>query len=177
MLCTPNFTLRPYVTGDAADLVSAVRESMSSLKPWMPWASDQFSIDDARAWIEVCEQGWAERSRFEFGMFDRVSGRFVGGCGLNGLNPANGFCNLGYWVRQSFQRQGAASEAIVALSRFAWTELSLQRVEIVVGVGNVASLGVARKAGALEEGIARKRLKLGQHWVDAHMLSIIAPEA
>jgi hypothetical protein len=33
----------------------------------------------------------------------------------------------------------------------------------------------AHKAGAVEEGIARKRIRLGQGWVDAHMLSLVAP--
>lgn len=30
----------------------------------------------------------------------------VGGCGLNQFNDVNGFCNLGYWVRQSWQPRG-----------------------------------------------------------------------
>jgi RimJ/RimL family protein N-acetyltransferase len=51
----------------------------------------------------------------------------------------------------------------------------VQRLEIVVAIGNDASLNAARKAGAFDEGIARKRLKLGQQWVDAHMLSLVKP--
>jgi len=175
MLFSGDFLLRPYAPGDAPALVDAVRESAAMLAQWMPWASAQFLADDALAWIARCKAGWTDRTGFEFGIFDRESGGLVGGCGLNQMNRLHGFCNLGYWVRQSRQRRGAASAAIGALTRFAWTELALQRLEIVVGVGNVASLHAARKAGAFEEGIARKRLKLGQGWIDAHMLSIVAP--
>ena len=78
-------------------------------------------------------------------------------------------------MRQSWQRKGAASAAIRALTEYAWTELDVQRLEIVVAVGNDASLNAARKAGAVDEGIARKRLKLGRQWVDAHMLSLVKP--
>ena len=109
--------------------------------------------------------------------FDAATGVFAGGCGLNQLNPLHGYCNLGYWVRASQQRRGAAMQAIQTLSRFGFEELKLGRIEIAVAVGNVASLGAARKAGALEEGIARNRLRLGERFVDAHVLSLIAPRS
>jgi ribosomal-protein-serine acetyltransferase len=175
MLFSTDFVLRPYVPGDAPALVAAIVESTPTLAPWMPWATAQFSMSDALAWIASCEKGLADATCFEFAMVDRASGAFVGGCGLNQINPLHGFCNLGYWVRQSWQRKGAASAAIRALTEYAWTELDMQRLEIVVAVGNDASLNAARKAGAVDEGIARKRLKLGLQWVDAHMLSFVKP--
>ena len=139
----------------------------------MAWAHERYSIAEALSWIGFCQQGWESRSSFEFGIFDAASGVLVGGCGLNQFNLAHGFCNLGYWVRQSFQRRGAATEAVGALSDFGFAELPLGRIEITVGVGNAASLGAARKAGAIEEGIARNRLKVGARSIDAHVLSLV----
>lgn len=175
LLHSPHFSFRPLVASDAPVMADAVRESASTVGLWLPWAHEHYAIADASTWIERCQHGWRERSSFEFGIFERASGRYIGGCGLNQLNYPNGFCNLGYWVRQSARRQGAATEAIGALSDFAFAALPFARIEIVVGVGNTASLGAARKAGAVEEGIARRRLKLGQRQIDAHMLSIVAP--
>ena len=85
----------------------------------------------------------------------------------------HGYCNLGYWVRQSFQRRGAATDAVRSLSEFGFAELALGRIEIAVGVGNTGSLGAALKAGAVEEGVARNRLRIGERFIDAHMLSLI----
>lgn len=175
MLRSADFVFRPFVPGDAPAFVEAVVESVATLSPWMPWARADYSRADALAWIGHCRQGWQERSSFEFGIFDAQSGALVGGCGLNQVNRLHEFCNLGYWIRQCAQRRGAATQAVRTLSRYAFDELKLDRVEIVVGVGNAASLGVARKAGAVEEGMARKRLKLGERSVDAHMLALIAP--
>ncbi|WP_426107550.1 GNAT family N-acetyltransferase [Massilia sp. TSP1-1-2] len=175
MLRSANFVFRPLAPADAPSFVDAVRESVASLGPWMPWAHAQYSTTEALSWIDWCQQGWDERSNFEFGIFDGVSGAFVGGCGLNQFNQVHGYSNLGYWVRQSNQRRGAATEAIGALSDFAFLQLPLGRVEIVVGVGNTPSLGAARKAGAVEEGVARNRLKLRDIFIDAHMLSLVAP--
>lgn len=175
MLSSTNFTFRPFLPTDAPDFVEAVVESSSTLAMWMPWANAHYSLNDARLWIDQCQQGWNDRSGFEFGIFDAESGAFVGGCGLNQLNQLHKYCNLGYWVRQSRHRHGAATQAVRALSSFAFNELKLGRVEIVVGVGNTASLGAARKAGATEEGVARNRLRLGDRSIDAHMLALLPP--
>lgn len=175
MLRSTDFQFRPFTFDDVPDFAAAVRESTSTLPAWMPWASAHYSEADAHAWIEQCRQGWEERRVFEFGIFDMASGAFVGGCGLNQFNHQHQFCNLGYWVRESFQRRGAATQAVGALSRFAFDELKLGRVEIVIGRGNTASLGAARKAGALEEGVARNRLKLGERFIDAHVLAVVPP--
>ncbi len=175
MLRSANFVFRPFVPDDAPAFVDAVLESTATLAPWMPWAHEQYAMAEALGWIGWCQQGWEERASFEFGIFDAASGRFVGGCGLNQFNHLHGYCNLGYWVRQSFQRRGAATEAIRALSGFAFTELPVGRLEIAVGVGNTASLSAARKAGAVEEGIARQRLKLRERFIDAHILSLVPP--
>jgi ribosomal-protein-serine acetyltransferase len=150
MLVSTDFVLRPYVPGDAPALVAAIVESTPTLAPWMPWATAQFSMSDALAWIASCEKGLADATCFEFAIFDRTSGVFVGGCGLNQINGLHGFCNLSYWVRQSWQRKGAASAAIRALTDYAWTELDVQRLEIVVAVGNDArrSTKASRASGS-----------------------------
>lgn len=174
-LRSANFLFRPLVADDAPEFVEAVLESVATVAPWMPWAHAEYSMAEALAWIDFCQQGWEARSSYEFGMFDAASGRFAGGCGLNQFNPLHGFCNLGYWVRQSQQGRGAATEAIGALSAFGFRELALGRIEIAVGVGNRPSLGAARKAGAFEECVARNRIRIGARHIDAHMLSLLPP--
>jgi ribosomal-protein-serine acetyltransferase len=91
----------------------------------MPWAHERYTIAEAQDWIALCQQWCEERSNFEFGIFDGASGAFVGGCGLNKFDRMHGYCNLGYWVRQSCQRRGAATEAIRCLSTFGFAGLSL----------------------------------------------------
>jgi len=170
-LYNAGFVLRPYLAGDAPTFAAAVRESMATLGPWMPWASAGFDEVQALAWFAACEAGRADGSSHEFGIFR--DGGFVGGAGLNQLNPTHALCNLGYWVRTSAQRQGAAAAAVVALAHHAFRELKQSRVEIVVAEGNDASLGVARKAGAVHECLARNRLVLHGVPVAAHVFSLV----
>ena len=164
------FLLRPLVPDDAPAMAAAVRESMASLALWMPWAHDDYDDAAALAWIAFCDAARADATAYEFGIF-RGDGRdYVGAAGLNQFNRLHGFCNLGYWVRD------AARAAIRALTRFAFEHLGQSRIEIIVADGNLASLGVARKAGAVHECLARNRLNLHGRPVAAHVLSLV-PDA
>lgn len=180
-LRSTTFLLRPLTPADAPAMAAAVRESGASVGKWMSWAHADYSEAEALDWVAFCEASRADDSAHEFGIF-RSDGlgaslglgpSFVGVAGLNQFNRVNGFCNLGYWVRASAQRQGAALAAIGLLADYAFDRLAQTRVEIVVAAGNAPSLAAARKAGAVYECLARNRLRLHGKAVDAHLLSLL----
>ena len=173
ILTSGRYILRPFTEADTFAFVEAVLESGNTVGRWMTWAHEGYRPADAAAWFAHCAEERASGASHEFGIFDAASGTFVGGCGLNQFNTVNGFCNLGYWVRQSWQRRGAALAAVDALSSFAFTELGQGRVEIVVAEGNLPSLGVAETAGATRECLARNRLKLHGRFTDAYVCSLV----
>lgn len=165
--------LRPFADTDADAFVAAARESAASVGPWLPWCTDDYAHPQALDWFASCRASREAGSAFEFGIFCQHSGVLLGGAGLNDIRPQHRLCNLGYWVRQSRQRQGIAGRVVQALAAHAFDPLGLQRVEIVVAVGNQPSEAVAVRAGAQREGIARNRLFLhGRVW-SAHMFSLV----
>jgi ribosomal-protein-serine acetyltransferase len=170
MIPAGSFILRPYQLADASALSAGVRESGATVGRWMSWAKPDFSEYDAVCWFEQCNQARAAGKAHEFGIFD-ADGRFVGGCGLNECSAANKMCNLGYWVRQSRQREGAAIAAVAALRDFGFGQLGFARIEIVVAEGNVASIRVAEKAGAQHECVAQCRLQVHGRPMSAHIFS------
>jgi RimJ/RimL family protein N-acetyltransferase len=165
--------LRPFEEADAAAFAAAVRESAVGMQRWMPWSSADYSADQALQWFQACRDGWAAGSACEYGIFEQDTAAFVGGAGLNKIQHDPRFCNLGYWVRQSCRGQGVAPRVVRALAAQAFGPLGLQRVEIVVAVGNLASERVAEKAGAFREGVARNRLVIDGRPADAHMFSLV----
>ena len=82
-------------------------------------------------------------------------------------------CNLGYWVRSDRCRLGAASQAAQLIWQFGIETVGLNRLEIVVAVGNDPSRGVAEKVGAAYEGVQRRRLMVGAAIHDAHMFACL----
>ncbi len=166
-------SLRPFQMSDTDELAEAVRESIPELKPWMSWCHDDYSEDDTRNWIKSLPSGWADGTQFNFAITDIQDGRLLGGCGLNHINPTYRFANLGYWVRTSRTGEGIASRAVRLIASFAFEQVKLVRVEIVVAVENYPSLRVAGKVGARREGVLRNRMLVGENIYDGVMHSLI----
>lgn len=177
LLRSPQAFLRPLEPDEAGTLCEAVIESLDTVGLWMSWASPAYSPADARTWIANGSQERQAGLSHEFGIFSAADDRLVGVAGLNQFNTLNGFCNLGYWVRRSAQRQGFALAAVGLLRDYALRELQLNRLEIVVAEGNRPSAALAERAGACFEGIARSRLKLHGKPVDARMYAFVADGA
>ena len=163
--------LRPFRLDDTAQLYCAVKESLNELKPWMSWASDSYNELSAREYITIARARWEEGTFYAFAM--TRGEEILGACTLSSLHPIYHFCNLGYWVRTSFHGQGLAGRAAKLAARFAFENLGIIRVEIVIALKNQASLRVAEKIGAHEEGILLNRMVIGKSIYDAHMYSLL----
>lgn len=165
--------LRPFRMGDAQETFDAVRESLHELKPWMSWASDDYSLNDAREFIRITRGRWQEGTLFAFAITDAKSGIVLGGCSLSHIHPVYHLCNLGYWVRSSRRGEGTACRATRIAARYAFEKVGIVRVEIVIAPENKASLRVAEKVEAHYEGLLRNRMVVGSEVYDAHMYSLI----
>ncbi|MEO8809808.1 MAG: GNAT family protein [Rhodanobacter sp.] len=168
--------LRPWRSDDAAALVEAVRESIETVGRWLPWCHAGYGIEEAATWIAHCRSGWQAGDHFALAIFDATSGRLLGGAGLSQLVAVHRHANLGYWIRQSGQRQGAATDAAQLVARFGFERLGLLRIEIVVLPENRASRATAEKIGARFESIARHRLLLPDGARDAAVYGLIAQD-
>lgn len=165
--------LRPFRLEDATQLYQAVRESLPELKPWMSWAHDGYSLQESKEFIRITRARWDERTLFAFAMIDAANGSVLGGCSLSHLHPVYHLCNLGYWVRTSRRGDGIAGRATKLAARFAFEQIGLIRVEIVMAADNRASRRVAEKVGAHYEGMLRNRMVVGRSIFDAHMYSLV----
>lgn len=168
--------VRPYRVEDAEALYEAARESVAEISPWLPWCHPGYSIDEARAFMLSREDEWAGEGEYSFGVFDKETLAFFGGVGLNQFSRTHQMANLGYWIRTSATRRGAASGAARLVAQFGFRELGLQRIEIVAALDNFASQRVAEKTGARREGVLRKRLLIHTQSQDAVLFSLVAED-
>ena len=164
--------IRPLHAGDIQPMFEAVRESIKEVSAWMPWCHSAYSIEEASAFVLSREEAWKNEAEYGFGVFDVATLGYLGGVGLNFINRVHQCANLGYWVRTSSSRRGVASSAARLAARFGFEELGLQRIEIFAAVGNHPSQRAAEKAGAVREGILRKRLLINGQPQDAVLYSL-----
>jgi RimJ/RimL family protein N-acetyltransferase len=164
--------IRPYRMNDASFIWEAARESMADLQPWMPWCHPGYAIEETRSWLATQVHAFQQRTTFEFAITSQA-GTYLGGCGLNQIDPLNQRANLGYWVRSSATGRGVATEAVKLAREWGFAETGLVRLEVLVAVGNLASRRVAEKAGAVYEGTLRSRLLVQGTRHDAAMYAFI----
>ncbi len=166
-------TLKPYKLQYLDQLHESVIESMTELSAWMSWAHPDYSKDETREWLKSRPEQWKLGTSYDFAILDASYGSFLGGCGLNHIHEGDNFANLGYWVRTSRTRKGAATAAARLTAGFGFDRVKLTRAEIVVAEGNKASLRVAVKAGAIWEAVLRNRMKVRETVLDGVMFSLI----
>ncbi|OGO30443.1 MAG: hypothetical protein A2Z29_05260 [Chloroflexi bacterium RBG_16_56_11] len=165
--------MRPYRLSDAESVYAAIRESLPELTPWLPFAHAEYSMKETREWLKRRSGDWDTGMAYDFAILDTGNGNFLGGCGLNRIDYENRRANLGYWVRTGRAGQGVATTATLMLAGFGFRELSLNRVEILVAMGNRRSQRVADKVGAKREGVLRNRLVVRGKVHDGVMFSLI----
>lgn len=157
-LLADGLCIRPFADQDIAEFVTAVRESVATAGAWMPWCVSDYSPADAKSWFDQCSANLSAGHAYDVGIFSADGRTFYGGIAINQINREHKFGNIGYWVRQSRQRQGIALRAVRVIAAFGFNFLKLTRLEIVAPEDNIASRGVAERAGAAFECVARNRL-------------------
>lgn len=163
--------VRRYEEADVAALFEAATESVTEVGPWLPWCHAGYARDEAETWVKRQIERWNEAAEYQFAILS-PSGRYLGGCGINDVNVDHRYANLGYWVRSSECGTGVAPAAVRAVRDWAFANTNLERLEIVVAIGNTKSERVAEKAGAVREGTLRARLYLDGRPHDVSMFSI-----
>jgi RimJ/RimL family protein N-acetyltransferase len=166
-------TVRTFRDDDVEPLLEAVRESIAEVHPWLPWCHPGYARSDSERWVRSRPAAWARLEELSFVITETRSGRFLGGCGLNQLQTLHRMANLGYWLRTGAAGRGHTTRAVRLVARWGFEVVGLQRIEIVADVDNRASQRVAEKAGALREGVLRRRLFLHRTTRDAILFSLI----
>jgi ribosomal-protein-serine acetyltransferase len=177
MLTDGTITLRPITIDDADALYEAASSSIPEMHPWMPWCHPEYTRAESRSWITWQEEQWRNGIEYAFAIVESASGRYLGGVGINQISRMHRFANLGYWVRSDATGRGIATRATALTALYGFTELGLNRIEILASIENLASQRVAERSGAQREGVLRRRLWLHGRAHDAVMYSLVREEA
>jgi RimJ/RimL family protein N-acetyltransferase len=150
--------IRSYEPRDAPLLKEAIDSSLDHLREFMPWSHrEPQTVEQKLELMKAFRSEFDTNENFTYGIFRSDEGELLGSAGLHPRAGPRGF-DIGYWIRESATRQGIATETAGALARIGLEVCAADRVEIHVDPRNVASLGVPRKLGFLEEATLRRRL-------------------
>lgn len=162
---TERLTLRLPEHGDFREWATLRAASRDFLTPWEPeWKPGHLSRASFTHRVQWARR--AARADEAYSLFlIRHDGCLVGAITLDNIRrgPAQQG-TLGYWIGQSFARQGYMREAITALRHYAFTVLDLSRLEAACLPENTPSRGVLERAGFKYEGVAQAYLQINGRW-------------
>ena len=146
MLSTARLLLRPFTLADVPKVHAMGDED--GIRRWIPdqvYRDQQHAELVVRALIAHTDNQPDPRARpYVLGIEHKESADLIGHVGLS---SARGSVEIGYAIEQSRHGHGYATEAVIAISRWATVELSLPEVLGIVEADNVSSCRVLEKAG------------------------------
>jgi ribosomal-protein-alanine N-acetyltransferase len=100
------------------------------------------SMETHLTWFE---KYLGDATRFDFMIFEKATGRKIGTVGLQNLSGKS--ADISYLVDTPSQGRGFGTEAIRAISAYAFEHFKLRKLDAVILTGNSASRKAAERAG------------------------------
>ena len=154
---TDRLLLRPPTVGDGTRIAEAVAESYDALHPWFHAGMGDREREGSPVWQEMIAvrflAQFLARERLPFYAFAQDTL-----CAFVELQPdwRAGRHRLSYWVRSSMTGRGIGTEAVGAITRYAFDALDARMVTVGHAEGNAGSAALIAQLGF--EPIARQPL-------------------
>lgn len=174
---TPRLLIRPAMPGDGAELHAAVSETWAELHRWMPWAKKPDSPEEKEMGVRRAYGAFLAGEDFRMVAIERETGLMAVFTGLHRFDWNIRRMEVGYWARRKFHGQGLVTEAVNALTRYAFAALDARAVCISIAEGNEASRNVAERLNFHHEGCCKFETMTPDGVVrDKHWYSHVSPE-
>ena len=82
-------------------------------------------------------------------------------------------CHLGYWLSAAENGRGLATAAVRDITRVAFEELRLHRIQAATLLHNIRSQRVLERSGFVRFGVAPAYLKIAGQWQDHALYQIV----
>jgi len=106
-------------------------------------------------WVERYTRGRDEGTNAGFAIVDAVDGDFLGFVALVSYDLETQEAEAGYVISSTARGRGVATRALQLLTAWAFDQLPLERIELLIDVENPASEVVAQRCGYTREGVLR----------------------
>ncbi len=153
LIQTRRFYIRPYEHSDA----EAVWEVVSNKKIYETTYAIPHPYPRGRVdwWFRFLKNSAKHGTGYEFGIFSKTNGAYVGNIGLINISPENRRAEVCYFINPAYWNAGCATECLEAILRYGFEILKLKRISGRCMSENRASYRVMEKCGFVYEGTAR----------------------
>lgn len=142
-IITPRLLIRPPEIGDGRMLNAAILESFDTLRIYMPWAKEKPTVEDSEEVVRREAANWILKKRDDpelmLLILDKKTHDCIGASGFNAIDWDIPSVEIGYWIRKKYAGQGLMTEAVNAITQYAFKVLQVKRIAITCDVDNERS--------------------------------------
>lgn len=172
-LQTQRLLLRPMERSDFADMYDyARREDTSRYLVWTPHPSPEYT----RNYLCYIARLYRKGQFFDWAIVEKSSGRMIGTCGFSKLDLQHHVGEIGYVLNPTRHGRGYATEAVMRVLEYGFTELGLNRIEGRYIADNIPSRRVMERCGLNYEGVLRQSMLIKGVYRDIAVCSIVYEE-
>lgn len=158
------FQLRLLQREDAERLFEVIHTNRAYLRQWLPWVDLTLTVGDSRSFIEDSLAQYSQGENVVAAIW--CESKIVGCIGLNRINAAHQKAEIGYWLSHGYQHKGIITRACRQLIKYAFDELKINRIEILVAEKNRRSRSVAERLNFTQEGILNEYYRQHRVFLD-----------
>ena len=174
VLRTDRLILRCYNPEDSAGILKLVNGNRDLLVREFAQLASLRTIEDAASFVSEKHEHWNACKTFCYGVWRSDQREQIGQIQVKNISWEIPAAELGYFIGGPWQRCGYATETIRAILRFAFRELSFERVFVRILPENRESFSLAQKLGFRLEGLHRRAFRCGLDEVhDVNYLALI----
>jgi RimJ/RimL family protein N-acetyltransferase len=116
-----------------------------------------------------------EEKRLMF-IIENMQGEAVGGTNLNSIDERNGTFSIGMQIYPGHRSKGYGTTALLLLLDYAFNERRLNKFNVSIFEGNIASEMMLKKAGCRREGIRRQNIYTKGEYYDEVLYGLTRSE-
>jgi len=158
----------------APALFALIDQEREVLRRWLPWVEGTREEGDTLAYIRGALEQFASNSGFVAIIW--CGERIAGTIGTHQINWLHQKVELGYWLAREFQGCGIVTDCCRVIVKYLFTELDLNRVEILCAVGNNKSVAIPKRLGFTYEGRLREAELVNGKFMDLEVYAMLRRE-
>lgn len=166
--------LRLLEAEHAAELYAMTSRHWEYFRQWMPNFRETYSLTESTDFIRQRMERFAAGQELSTGIWE--SNQLVGVVALKGIDRVNRSASIGYYLAATHQGRGLITQSCRILLDYAFTELLLNRVDILCAHANYKSRRIPERLGFREEGTLREAQWLYDHYVDLVVYAMLKQE-
>ncbi len=147
--------------------------SLDVVCKYLLWAP-HYNVEATRGYLEMVERSYRRGELADWAI--EKDGKMIGTAGFASVDLENNSVEIGYVLNPDYWGNGYAREALGTVTRIAFEELGVHRIQLRIMEGNTPSENVALACGYRKEGTLRDLLLVKNEYRTIHFYSLVSSE-